>query len=75
MHRAFVGNLEQLGALFLGVVWSPCVRPTLGATITLASQGQQLGQLMLVMAPLIAAGSGQEVSGGHCSMATGEAGK
>jgi len=25
--------------------------------------------------PLFAAGSGQEVSGGHCSMATGEAGK
>ncbi len=25
--------------------------------------------------PLIAAGSGQAVSGGHCSMATGEAGK
>jgi len=25
--------------------------------------------------PLIAAGSGQEFSGGHCSMATGEAGK
>lgn len=25
--------------------------------------------------PLFAAGSGQAVSGGHCSMATGEAGK
>jgi hypothetical protein len=25
--------------------------------------------------PLVAAGSGQEVSGGHCSMATGDAGK
>ncbi|MBW6493882.1 MAG: hypothetical protein K0B16_04900 [Burkholderiaceae bacterium] len=25
--------------------------------------------------PLIAAGSGQEVSGGHCAMAPGEAGK
>jgi len=36
--------------LLLGVVWSPCVGPTLGATITLASQGQQLGQVMLVMA-------------------------
>ena len=36
--------------LLLGVVWSPCVGPTLGATITLASQGQQLGQVMVVMA-------------------------
>ena len=36
--------------LLLGVVWIPCVGPTLGATITLASQGQQLGQVMLVMA-------------------------
>lgn len=36
--------------LLLGLVWSPCVGPTLGATITLASQGQQLGQVMLVMA-------------------------
>jgi len=36
--------------LLLGVVWSPCVGPTLGATITLASQGQQLGQVILVMA-------------------------
>jgi len=36
--------------LLLGVAWSPCVGPTLGATITLASQGQQLGQVMLVMA-------------------------
>lgn len=36
--------------LLLGVVWIPCVGPTLGATITLASQGQQLAQVMLVMA-------------------------
>jgi cytochrome c biogenesis protein CcdA len=36
--------------LLLGVVWTPCVGPTLGATLTLASQGQQLGQVMLMMA-------------------------
>ncbi len=36
--------------LLLGVVWSPCVGPTLGATITLASQGQQLTEVTLVMA-------------------------
>ncbi|MDD5328946.1 MAG: cytochrome c biogenesis CcdA family protein [Sulfuricella sp.] len=36
--------------LLLGVVWSPCVGPTLGAAVTLASQGQSLGQITLMMA-------------------------
>lgn len=36
--------------LLLGVVWSPCVGPILGATITLASQGESLGHVTLVMA-------------------------
>jgi cytochrome c biogenesis protein CcdA len=36
--------------LLLGVVWSPCVGPVLGATITLASQGSNLGHVTLVMA-------------------------
>ena len=35
--------------LLLGIVWSPCVGPTLGATVTLASQGQSLGQVTLMM--------------------------
>jgi cytochrome c biogenesis protein CcdA len=35
--------------LLLGVVWSPCVGPTLGAAITLASQGDALAQVSLVM--------------------------
>lgn len=38
-----------LGVL-LGVVWSPCVGPTLGVAITLASQGQSLLQVSAVMA-------------------------
>jgi cytochrome c biogenesis protein CcdA len=50
--------------LLLGIVWSPCVGPTLGAAVTLASQGQSLGQVTLMMAlfgigagiPLIALG-------------------
>lgn len=50
--------------LLLGVVWSPCVGPTLGAAVTLASQGRDLGQVTLLMAlfgigagiPLIALG-------------------
>jgi len=36
--------------LLLGVVWSPCVGPTLGAAITLAGQGKDLGQVTLAMA-------------------------
>ena len=37
-----------LGCL-LGLVWAPCVGPTLGAALTLASQSQALGQVALVM--------------------------
>lgn len=35
--------------LVLGVVWSPCVGPTLGAASTLAAQGRQLPQVVLLM--------------------------
>ncbi len=53
-----------VGAL-LGVIWSPCVGPTLGAATTLASQGQDLVQISLLMllfglgaaAPLVVLGS------------------
>lgn len=45
---------EGLGGQFvvglvLGLVWSPCVGPTLGAAIVLASQGKDLGPIALVM--------------------------
>lgn len=35
--------------VLLGVVWLPCVGPTLGAAIGLASMGQQMGLAFLVM--------------------------
>lgn len=35
--------------LVLGVVWSPCVGPTLGAAVVLASQGSRLFQVALLM--------------------------
>jgi cytochrome c-type biogenesis protein len=49
----------------LGVVWSPCVGPTLGAATTLASQGRDVVQIALLMlifglgaaAPLVLLGS------------------
>jgi cytochrome c-type biogenesis protein len=51
--------------MLIGVVWSPCVGPTLGAATTLASQGKDLGQISLLMllfgfgaaAPLVLLGS------------------
>jgi cytochrome c-type biogenesis protein len=50
---AFEGNglLGQaaLGGL-LGIVWSPCVGPTLGAASALAAQGQDLAAVAAVMA-------------------------
>jgi cytochrome c biogenesis protein CcdA len=59
----FAGQLV-VGVL-LGVVWSPCVGPTLGAATTLASQGKDLLEIALLMlcfgigaaAPLVVLGS------------------
>jgi cytochrome c biogenesis protein CcdA len=47
-------NLDGLKGQFaiglaLGVVWSPCVGPTLGAAVVLASQGTNLPQVALLM--------------------------
>ena len=36
--------------LLLGVVWSPCVGPTLGAAVAAAAQGENLGRTTVVMA-------------------------
>ncbi|MCF8179408.1 MAG: cytochrome c biogenesis CcdA family protein [Sulfuritalea sp.] len=44
-----LGGQFALGIL-LGIVWSPCVGPTLGAAVTLASQGENLVQVAIVMA-------------------------
>lgn len=35
--------------LALGIIWTPCVGPTLGAATTLASQGKDLAQIALLM--------------------------
>jgi len=51
------GSLERFGlagqaaiGLLLGLVWSPCVGPTLGAATVLAAQGTDLGAVALTMA-------------------------
>lgn len=44
---------QFLGGILLGAVWSPCVGPTLGGAISLASQGESLlwaGMIMLAFA-------------------------
>lgn len=56
---------QFLVGILLGVIWSPCVGPTLGAATTLASQGRDLAQIGLLMllfglgaaAPLVVLGS------------------
>ena len=40
---------QLMVGLVLGVVWSPCVGPTLGAASTLAAQGSHLPQIALLM--------------------------
>ena len=40
---------QFLGGALLGAVWSPCVGPTLGGAISLASQGRDLGHAALTM--------------------------
>lgn len=40
---------QFLGGLLLGAVWSPCIGPTLGGAIALASQGESLGYAGMIM--------------------------
>jgi cytochrome c biogenesis protein CcdA len=41
---------QFIGGALLGAVWSPCIGPTLGAAIALASQGVDLVYATLIMA-------------------------
>jgi cytochrome c-type biogenesis protein len=45
---AGLGGQFLLG-LFLGIVWSPCVGPTLGAASVLAARSENLGQVAVTM--------------------------
>ncbi|MEO0372632.1 MAG: cytochrome c biogenesis CcdA family protein, partial [Pseudomonadota bacterium] len=40
---------QFLGGLLLGTVWSPCIGPTLGGAIALASQGESLIYVAAIM--------------------------
>lgn len=41
---------QLLGGVLLGAVWSPCIGPTLGSAIGLASTGHNLGWVAAIMA-------------------------
>jgi len=40
---------QFLGGLLLGAVWSPCIGPTLGGAISLASKGERIAHSGLIM--------------------------
>ena len=46
-HNSLRGQF--IGGLLLGTVWSPCIGPTLGGAISLASQGESLLYVTLIM--------------------------
>lgn len=48
LERFGLAGQAAIGAL-LGLVWSPCVGPTLGAATALAAQGEDLAQVAAVM--------------------------
>lgn len=48
LERFGLAGQAAIGVL-LGLVWSPCVGPTLGAATALAAQGQDLAQVAAVM--------------------------
>ncbi|GKY86603.1 cytochrome c biogenesis CcdA family protein [Sinisalibacter aestuarii] len=47
-HTSLAGQFA--GGLLLGAVWSPCIGPTLGGAIALASQGESLVHAGMIMA-------------------------
>lgn len=48
LERFGLAGQAAIGVL-LGLVWSPCVGPTLGAATALAAQGEQLGEVAFIM--------------------------
>lgn len=64
-----LGGQAVLGSL-LGLVWSPCVGPTLGAASVIAAQGQALGQVAFVMLSFGLGAAGSLVLLGYASQRT-----
>lgn len=53
IDRSGLGG-QVLAGVLLGAVWSPCIGPTLGGAISLASQGQSLGWAAAIMSAFAA---------------------
>jgi len=72
LSRFDLGGVEGqfVIGLALGVVWSPCVGPTLGAAIVLASQGSHLPQVALLMAVFGLGAAAPVLALAHLSRAT-----
>lgn len=74
---------QFLIGILLGLVWSPCVGPTLGAAVTLASQGKELGNVIFIMLifglgaglPLVLIGYASKKAVGHLKGKLGNIGK
>jgi cytochrome c biogenesis protein CcdA len=52
LAKVSIGGIQGqfVVGLLLGLVWSPCVGPTLGAAVTIASQGTDLVKVAMMMA-------------------------
>jgi cytochrome c-type biogenesis protein len=52
LARVSIGGVggQFIIGLLLGLIWSPCVGPTLGAAVTIASQGKDLLKVAFMMA-------------------------
>ena len=52
LAKVSIGGLKGqfVIGLLLGLIWSPCVGPTLGAAVTIASQGSDLIKVAIMMA-------------------------
>jgi cytochrome c biogenesis protein CcdA len=52
LNKVSIGGIQGqfVIGLLLGLIWSPCVGPTLGAAVTIASQGADLAKVALMMA-------------------------
>jgi len=48
-HNGKSITAKFIGGALLGAVWSPCIGPTLGGAIALASQGAELGRATAIM--------------------------
>lgn len=69
IDRSGLGG-QVLAGVLLGAVWSPCIGPTLGGAISLASQGESLGWAGAIMTAFAAGVSSVILALGYGARAT-----